>query len=306
MWFEADWIIDASGKSSVLSRLCNQPSLLNRLQTRTASVFAHFAHVGSWHDEQRRLGSSMADDPFCCDDAAQHHLLSDGWLWMLRFDNGITSVGHTTSGVGHALDLSRYPSLAALLREAAVVAPTAGPIATGRIQNLRDPVLDYRCLLLPTAAVTIDPLHSTGIAHALCGVERIADIVLADDGANQRRRVTAYRDAVLDEAAWLDRLVATAYCVMSDFPRFVAACTLYFAAAIRCEERYAVGDTPTRLWNADDPDFVSLVARGCDRLCSDESTQSVVDRLRVDLAPWNSAGLLDPAARNRYAYTATK
>ena len=190
--------------------------------------------------------------------------------------------------------------------EKSISTPISGPIATGRIQNLREPVVDDRCLLLPTAAVTIDPLHSTGIAHALSGVERIADIVLADDAVMQRRRVTAYREAVLVEAMWLDGLVATAYRVMDDFPRFVAACSLYFAAAIRCEERYVMGDTPSRLWNADDQDFVSMVTSGCQRLRSSEPTGTVVDELRAAIEPWNSAGLLDPVARNRYAYTATK
>jgi FADH2 O2-dependent halogenase len=305
-WIEANWLIDASGSSSVLSRLCGLPSLLARLKTNSCSVFAHFAHLGSWHDQLQERGLGVADDPFCCDDAAQHHLLQDGWLWMLRFDNGITSVGLTTNGCKPSLDWSRYPSLLAMFRDASISTPISGPIATGRIQNLREPVVDDRCLLLPTAAVTIDPLHSTGIAHALSGVERIADIVLADDAVMQRRRVTAYREAVLDEAMWLDGLVATAYRVMDDFPRFVAACTLYFAAAIRCEERYVVGDTPSRLWNADDQDFVSMVTSGCERLRSNEPTGTVVDELRAAIEPWNSAGLLDPVARNRYAYTATK
>ena len=32
-------------------------------------------------------------DPFDPDDAAQHHLLGDSWMWALRFNNGITSLG---------------------------------------------------------------------------------------------------------------------------------------------------------------------------------------------------------------------
>ncbi len=38
---------------------------------------------------------NFEDDTFDGDDAAQHHVLADGWMWMLRFDCGITSVGIT-------------------------------------------------------------------------------------------------------------------------------------------------------------------------------------------------------------------
>jgi FADH2 O2-dependent halogenase len=224
---------------------------------------------------------------------------------MLRFDNGITSVGLTTGTKGRRLDLRRYPSLDEIFCGVSQVAPHGGPVVTDRLQRLFDPIVGDRCLMLPTAAVTIDPLHSTGIAHALAGVERVAEIVLGADDARQQR-IAEYRESILEEATWLDRLVATAYRAMDDFPRFVAACTLYFAAAIRCEERYGAGDTPARLWNADDADFASMVASSCDGLCGCEPSQRIIDELRVALRPWNFAGLLDPLARHRYAYTATK
>ena len=61
----------------------------------------------------------------------------------------------------------------------------------------------------------------------------------------------------MEETSLLDRLVSTAYEMLGDFDRFTAACMLYFAGAIRCEERYQRGETPTHLWNADDEDFVA-------------------------------------------------
>ncbi len=44
----ADWVIDASGRSSVTARLLNQPALADQLSTNTRSVFAHFRGVDSW------------------------------------------------------------------------------------------------------------------------------------------------------------------------------------------------------------------------------------------------------------------
>ena len=160
--------------------------------------------------------------------------------------------------------------------------------------------------MLPTAAVTIDPLHSTGIAHALAGVERVAKLILTDTSRGSRENVADYQRAVLDEAKWLDRLVSTAYETLADFPRFTAACMLYFAAAIRCEERYGRGETPQRLWNADDDRFLAVVHESADRLAGTAATSDVVAEIRAQLTAWNSAGLLDPAVKNRYFYTATK
>lgn len=303
---DCEWAIDATGRSAVLANLRSVRSRVHRLQTKTYSIFAHFDQVGSWRHQLRTLGISTDEDPFDTDAAAQHHLIDDGWMWMLRFDNGITSVGRTSQSADPAWDWSAYHSLAGMFQGASVVAPTTAPVATGRLQQLHDPVIDRRTIMLPTAAVTIDPLHSTGIAHALAGVDRVAKLILAGDQATQRALTADYRQSVLDEAELLDRLVWTAYQTMNDFPRFVAACTLYFAGAIACEERLGRGELPDRLWGADDQRFLEVVEQLSGRLTSGAATDSVVDDIRTAIAPWNHVGLLDPSANNRYAYTATK
>lgn len=302
---QADWVIDAAGRSSVLAQLAGARSGHEQLRTNTFSVFAHFDRIGSWRERLVQLGQGVGDDPFNTDDAAQHHLLDDGWLWMLRFDNGITSVGLTSSASQPTWDISRYPSLVALLSGSSVVAPGDRPVSSGRIQRLFDPVIDQRSLMMPTAAVTIDPLHSTGIAHALAGVDRVATIILGVDDRSRKELIESYRQAVLGEAQLLDRLVDTAYQTMGDFPRFVAACMLYFSGAICCEERYGNGEFPRQLWNADDASFVRVVHQACDRLLSDTG-EDVTPMIRKAIEPWNTAGLLDPVLNNRYAYTATK
>ncbi len=302
---QSDWVVDASGQSAVLARLAGARSRRSELRTNTCSVFAHLNRVGSWREQLRQLGAGVDDDPFDTDDAAQHHLLDNGWLWMLRFDNGITSVGLTSSARQPAWDCSRYPSLLSLLSASSIVAPGNMPVSTGRIQRLFDPVIDPRSLMLPTAAVTIDPLHSTGIAHALAGIDRVATIILGADDRSRQELIDSYRRAVFAEAQLLDRLVDTAYQTMRDFPRFVASCMLFFTGAIRCEERYGQGDSPAQLWNADDLSFVQVVHEGCDRLLSGDS-EDVIIQLRKAIEPWNTAGLLDPMLNNRYAYTATK
>jgi FADH2 O2-dependent halogenase len=223
---------------------------------------------------------------------------------MLRFDNGITSVGLTSTS-GHDLAWNAYPSLADLMQSASRVAPEAWGCAGGT-RHLLDPVIDRRRLLLPTAAVSADPLHSTGIAHALAGVDRVAATILADQETKRTALIQQYRHSVLAESRLVGRMVQAAYSSMHDFNRFVAACMLYFAAAIACEERYGAGQVPQSLWSADDPNFTQMIGHCCRLLASDCPTGEVAAKIRRLLAPWNTAGLMDPAVNNRYAYTATK
>ena len=297
----ADWIIDASGRAGVTAGLLQQEDLSGKLMTNTRSVFAHYRGVRSWRDMLIDRRFSTRQDPFNTDDSAQHHLYGDGWVWMLRFNNGITSVGWTSNNSAPSLEItSRYPSIESLLRDAELVEPAGGPTTTDRLQRLFHPIVTPRCLMLPATACTIDPIHSTGIAHSLAGVRRIAGIVLNGETPQQ------YAASLLQEARLLDRLVSTAYGTMHDFPRFTAACMLYFAAAIACEERILSGENPTCLWNTDDERFVRMVNACCDALMNDPSTPQVIDQVRGGIQPWNTAGLMNPSVNNRYAYTATK
>lgn len=295
---ESRWVIDASGRSSVFGKLLPTRELTDQLRTRTHSTFAHYRNVGSWNQLLRDQDHDCSLNPFNPDDAAQHHLLAGGWMWMLRFNNGITSVGYT-AGCDTTLDWTGYPSMDQLFRDAKLVAPAKKPIVTDRLQRLLDPVVNPYRLMLPTAAVTLDPLHSTGIAHGLAGVDRIASLILGKSGSLEE-----YRESVLAEALLLDQLISTAYQCMHQFSRFTAACMLYFAAAIACEERLQAGESLAKLWNADDVDFQNFVGWACEEL--KKSPEDPSDQIRLRLAKWNSAGLMNIASQNRYAYTAAQ
>jgi FADH2 O2-dependent halogenase len=303
-----EWVIDASGRSSILARRTNAPSHVDRLKTRSRSTFAHYRGVAGWRSVAQRNELDQSHDPFDPDDAAQHHLVGDGWVWMLRFNNGITSVGYTCGADQPSRSpqaASRgFPALADLLRNASLVAPESGPRNGGRLQKWFDPVVDTRRIMLPTAALTLDPLHSTGIAHALAGVERLTAIIGCDSRGEQNELIEGYRRCFMEETQLLDTLVSTAYRAMDDFDRFTAACMLYFAGAIRCEERFQRGDVPTHLWNADDPEFVEFVNWAATQLRA--GGEETLETIRMALAPWNTAGLMNPSCGNRYAYTATK
>lgn len=297
------WVVDASGQAAVLARLHGSENQANQLRTRTHCLFGHYKNVQRWSEVAQSLKLDISRDPFDPDDAAQHHLCGDGWLWMLRFDNGITSVGFTTP-TGNALRWPGNRSIKSMLASAHLVAPEGGPRVTQRLQRMFSPVIDSHQLMLPTAALTLDPLHSTGIAHALAGVQRVASILTEPNDQARADRIHQYGLSFDEESRFLDRLVSTAYKTMHDFDRFTVACMLYFAGAIQCEERYKSGEIPSHLWNADDRAFSRFVDSACNLL-----TQPEVDywnEIRDGLRRWNHVGLMDRTTQNRYAYTATK
>jgi FADH2 O2-dependent halogenase len=89
----ADFVVDASGPAGLLGRSSGIDSQPCGVRTNAWSVYSHFEEVGLWADVLAKSGGQVADHPYRCDDAALHHVLADGWIWVLRFNNGITSAG---------------------------------------------------------------------------------------------------------------------------------------------------------------------------------------------------------------------
>ncbi|MCC9601422.1 tryptophan 7-halogenase [Stieleria sp. JC731] len=318
---EADFIVDASGAGAVTAKSLDCTKLTSQLKTHSCATFAHFKGVAPFTDVFNRSNAdSRADAPFDSDDAAQHHLIDGGWVWMLRMNNGVTSVG-VTMQFGDSVEselesqrrcydlldqrLSDYPSLHRILADASRIEPADDMVCLPRLQRLYDPVISPSCVMTPTTATMIDPLHSTGIAHALAGVDRIADLVI-DTGSDRAEAMRSYRDSVLDEAKFIDQIVHMAYQSMPSFKRFTAASMVYFAAAIQCEELIMAGSIPEKLWMAGDSQVQQIVKQCAEVLQSDVSDCEASDQVRELIAPINEVGLMDDQLSNRYAYTATK
>src|SRR5690606_32879273 len=73
--------------------------------------------------------------------------------------------------------LRRYPSLDRQFHGTQLTAPAGGLRRTGRLQRRLQQAAGPGWAALPNTAGFIDPLHSTGIAHTLCGIERLVQIV---------------------------------------------------------------------------------------------------------------------------------
>lgn len=311
---KAPFLIDATGGGGALASVLGIKALDDTLLTRCGAVYGHFRGVGSWDRLQEATGNFSTTSPFRSDDAAQHHCIDGGWMWILRFRDDLASVGFVQptdecrrwmSGESRSLDetwasmVSAYPSLALLLESSRPVRPLG---LVPRMSRLWSRASGDGFAMLPTTAGFVDPLHSTGIAHALSGVERLADLLLAesfDEIAWQ-----AYGEAVVDEVIWIDQLVSACYAVLPDFDRFRLASTLFFLATVQAERGYGQGETTTSqgfLAARHAPLRAALSAARGELVAGGEF---VVDRLRDRLAAFDPVGLLDPAARHRFAHTA--
>ncbi len=326
------WLLDATGAGGIVPRALNVPRIDDQLLTQTGSLFGHFIFVQrmtGWLEHNNNVETS--DDTFDGDDAAQHHVLSDGWMWMLRFDCGVTSVGITRPTAQWQREglvsknpnaawenaIKRYPTVEALMSKADLFGPVQGDrISLGwmpRLSRLWSQAAGDRWLALPSTVGVIDPLHSTGLAHAISGVRRAAQILLHDVNAAQTQLLTEYNHDVVSEVRWIDRLVSTCYAGLPDFELFTTACAFYFMATHACEtELRDAGTMSQGFLGFKKQAWQELVASTADEFGAGGLQKSSLDKeafianLRQRIEPWNNIGLLDPSCRNRFSRSATK
>ena len=276
----ANFLIDASGPGGFLARQLSIPSGLDATETRAALVFSHFDGVRLMKDTV----PNMPEGPYPDDWAAVHHIIDEGWMYSLRFDDGVTSAGflltprgvaslqssdvknldaNTTPASAAAMSssgavdaaslwrklLERYPTLAAAFADTTPLMPISFLPA---IQHRLTRAAGERWALMPHAYAFVDPLFSTGIAWGLRAVERLA---LAFESVSRSRRVpdqdvlTRYETALSAEADQIDLVVAGAYEAMAHFDLFAAQAMLYFAAVSFAEANQRLLPRDAVAWN---------------------------------------------------------
>lgn len=301
----ARFVIDASGPRGFLHRALGLPESSLRFLPATQGLYTHFVDV-------ERLDGlfPVAGAPYPIDDAAVHHVFPGGWIWVLRFNNGITSAGVAATedlaaelrladgAAGWDRLLRRLPQVQAQFEKARAVLPF-----------VHSKHLAFRCAtvcgpgwaLLPSAAGVIDPLLSTGFPLNLLGLGRLLQALETDpprEGA-----LAAYARDTQDELDVTERLVGSLYAVMGDFELFKRLTLLYFAAASFSETARRLG-RPERargfLLHADERFGPAL--RGCCEAAAQRPTGAGRERLLggIDeaIAPFDVAGLGDRSRRD--------
>ena len=303
----ADFVIDASGAGGAISKAFGIADTADRLETYSRTVFTHLVNVPLWQDV---YGADTSDHPYDCDAAALHHVVDGGWIWMLRFDHGVVSAGLMVDRrrpPDWEAVLQQYPSLReqfAGARPAEIPGRWIG--SPDRIQRRAAQVVGDDWAMLPHTAGFIDPLHSTGIAHSLSGVERLAEILAAHwSQPSLADALTKYEAAVHQELDFIDTLVAACYASMHNFGLFTASTMMYFAVVTEYERLRLSGEHAGKMFLC--PDMLPDVARkALAMLRSGVKEAEYWAFVEEAIEPFNRVGLFHPAVPNMYHHTAAK
>ena len=240
----AGLLIDATGPRGFLHKTLRlEESPLPGLPP-TEGLYSHFTGV-------TRSETAGDEPPYPVDDAAVHHVFDGGWVWVLRFNNGVTSAGvAATRRVAEELALSegepawqrlldRLPGLKAQFKQASACQPFRHmPAVSFRSST----IAGKRWAMLPSAAGFVDPLLSTGFALTLAGIERLAQIISEHrDSADLARQLQSYAKETDDNLLAASRLIGALYANMGDFPAFTGLSLLYFAAVSFTETAHRLG-----------------------------------------------------------------
>ena len=179
---ETGFVVDASGGGGFLARTLGIGEAATGTP-ETSLLYAHFDGVRRFAAVAGEAGAAVGDGPYEEDRAAVHHVLDEGWMYVLRFDperdgRALASVGmvlrreaaERLAGLAPEAAfetvLRRYPTLAGCFEGATAVRPVA---RVERLAYRRRRTHGRRWLLLPHAYSFLDPLFSTGMAWSLVG-----------------------------------------------------------------------------------------------------------------------------------------
>jgi FADH2 O2-dependent halogenase len=332
----ARFVIDASGPRGALHQLLDLPEAPMRWLPPTQGLYSHFGGVARWDVVVRR----DPDAPYPIDDAAVHQVGEDGWMWILRFDNGVTSAGVALRGpAARALRLeegppawdrvlARWPSVGAQFADAQALLPF---VHAPRVAFRSETIAGDGWAMLPSAAGVIDPLLSTGFPLTLLGIGRLVEAIDRTwSGAGRVEALATYAEQTCRELDATERLVASLYAGMGDFALFKRLSLLYFAAASYSETARRLGkpEKAPGFLLCDHPTFGRAIDRCTDFVLArpgagglgrgkagegwrepagagEKRTAELLDAIDRAIEPFDVAGLGDRSRRDRYPVLAS-
>jgi FADH2 O2-dependent halogenase len=247
--------------------------------------------------------------PYPAENAAVHHIFCGGWIWVLKFNNGITSAGvaateriadevHLRAGAAAWEHLiKRFPTLIEVFGPARNVVPF---VHQPRITFFCKQITGRRWTLLPSAAGVVDPLLSTGFPLTLLGITRLGRLLQKASGKFRliEAALPDYAEITQVELETTARLVGALYATMDRFELFKALSLLYFAAASFSEvaRRLAKPDLAPSFLLCQDPEFAPQLIELCEsakRVRSPGEVENLKRQIMLAIEPFDLAGLTD-------------
>jgi len=305
-------VVDATGPGGFLQKALGLPSSRFPELPETEGLFAHFDGVRRL--DEMGIVRDGETPPYPVDDAALHHVFEGGWIWVLRFANGLVSAGvaaepalartlrFSDGEAGWTRLLERFPTIGAQFAEAR---PTIPFVHRARLPFRARAAAGPAWALMPSAAAFVDPLLSTGFPLTLLGIERLAAAIEAIDDAPAFARALERHDRLtLFEADAAALLVSALYASFGDFEVFAALTLLYFAAASYAEaaRRLRRSHLTGCFLSADHPIFGPSLEHCCRvALARDpRRRQDLLDAIGRAIEPFDVIGLADTRRRNWY------
>ncbi|MBO0861469.1 MAG: sigma 54-interacting transcriptional regulator [Chloracidobacterium sp.] len=311
-------VVDASGPRGFLSRALGLREKRFDDFPATHALYSHFIGVhrcDSMPDYEVAGGSPNPPiAPFPVDDAAVHHIFDGGWMWALRFNNGVTSAGIVvTDEMAKELGLSegeaawrrflsRFPSIAAQFADARAIREfTLAPHLAYRAEA----AAGEGWAMLPSAAAFVDPLFGPGMPMTALGVERLGRLLEDNPGGDElNKRLREYGRMTLAEADHTADFIAGCYSAFPRFELFTSLSMVYYAAAGYCEmaRRLGRGHLAQSFLAVDHPAFVEGAGRLCQTLRRDDRFDAVLfaSQVKEKIDCLNVAGLCDRRKQNWY------
>jgi len=238
----SDYLIDATGRTSVLANAFGLREDPCRFRTDSRTIFTHMRGVRPYDDVETSSGQ-----PNLWHQGTLHHLFDGGWMWVIPFDNHEASESDLVS-VGLNLDntrfpkragvsaeqewaefLAAYPAIGRQFADATVAFPW---ISTGRTQFSSTRTVGDRWVLMSHAAGAIDALFSRGMANTMAIIEAFVPRFLAaraegDYSAARFAYIDTFNQSILDNN---DKLIAGSYIAFRDFDLWRAWSKMWYLA----------------------------------------------------------------------------
>lgn len=310
----AKFLIDASGQRGFLHRALRLSEADLPGFPATQALYCHFARVKRL--DQLPFGDNDEQPPYPIDDAAVHHVFDGGWIWVLHFNNGITSAGvAATDDVAQKLNLAdgrgawrrllhKIPALQEQFKNAV---PTQPFTHIPRLPFRTKPLSGRDWVMLPSAGGFVDPLLSTGFPLTLLGVSRLATILEKNLDSDSRPALVArYATETESDLLAAARLIRALYANMHDFPVFSAISLLYFTAVSYAETARRLGKPHLAggFLMRDHPAFgvaMRALLKRANLPRSRQESAALICAIHDALEPYNVGGFGDSLRRNWYS-----
>ncbi len=167
---QARWVVDATGRSSLLKRHLGLAKKVNHHANAVWFRVGHPIDIDTWSDDAAWLERITEGER----SLSTNHLMGSGyWVWLIPLASGSTSVGIVTDAAMHDFaEMNRFEQALQWLHE-------HEPQCAAEIERHREAIQDFRLMkdyaysceqvfsgdrwcLVGEAAVAIDPLYSSG------------------------------------------------------------------------------------------------------------------------------------------------